>query len=232
MKTRLILGLVAAVAIPAVYADSINIKSSTSVTFLPDGPSTTPDFPAAFTTGSFISAQIGANAVVLTVPFYTTALTTAGAEWIGTNAGGGNGSSAGYTALYAICFTIPDAFVSGSLTLNYAVDNEFGDVNPGVYLNGQALRGTTGIPGATTASFAAPQTYTDSNVGADLVQGTNWLYIDTVNRGAEGGLIFSANISTVNSASAVPEPASVILMFTMLLGTAYLMRKPVARRTA
>jgi hypothetical protein len=143
-------------------------------------------------------------------PFYTTAasLTGAGAHWIGTSAGGGNGSSPDYTALYAIAFSIPDAFVSGSLTLNYEVDNVLGDLNPGIYLNGTALPGSTNNTGCSPSCFLGLQSYSDSSVTADLVQGTNWLYIDAVNLGAEGGLIFSATISTVNSTGATPEPST------------------------
>ena len=153
-------------------------------------------------------------------------------EW-NTSPGGGDGSSPDYTALYAISFIIPDAFVSGSLTLNYEVDNALGDLNSGVYLNGTALPGSRGIPCgigvACSASFSALQTYTDSSVGVDLVQGTNWLYIDGVNLGAEGGLIFSADISTVNSTAPVPEPSSVILTSTMLLAVAFVARKRIVR---
>jgi len=230
MKTGLILGLAAALAIPAAYADIVTVNSSTSATFLSNGTSTTTDFPSPFTTANFNSAQTGPNAVVLTsIPYYTTAasLTTAGAQWIGTSAGAGAGSSPGYTALYAISFNIPDAFVSGSLTLNYEVDNALGDTNPGVYLNGTALPGSTGSCPSCISNFNTLQTYTDNSVTADLVQGTNWLYIDAVNLGGPGGLIFSANISTVNSS--VPEPTSVILMSTMLLGVAFVARKRIGR---
>src|ERR1700722_7677477 len=139
MKIVLILGLTAAIATPAAYADSITINSSNAVTFLSNGTSTTTVFPFAFTTANFNSAQTGENAAVLTsTSFYPTAasLTTAAAQWIGTSAGGGSGSTPGYTALYAIGFDIPDGFVSGSLTLNYEVDNQLGDLNPGIYLNG------------------------------------------------------------------------------------------------
>ncbi len=229
MKIGLILGLTAALAIPAAYADIVTVNSSNSVTFLSNGTSTTSDFPSPFTAANFTSAQTGPNAAILTsTPFYTTdaSLTTAGAQWIGTSAGAGNGSSAGFTALYAISFIIPDTYVSASLTLKYEVDNALGDTNPGIYLNGTALPGSTGIPcgagAACSPSFSALQTYTDSSIIADLVPGTNWLYIDAVNLGSEGGLIFSATISTVNS---TPEPTSVLLMLTMLLGVAFAARK-------
>jgi hypothetical protein len=233
MKTGLILGLIVAIAIPVAYADIVTVNSSSAVTFLPNGTSTTTDFPSAFTAANFNSAQTGANAAILTTtPFYTTAasLTTAGAQWIGTSAGGGNGSTPGYTALYAISFNIPDAFVSGALTLNYEVDNVLGDLNPGVYLNGTALPGSTNNTGCSPTCFAGLQTYTDSSVTADLVQGKNWLYIDAVNLGEEGGLIFSANISTVNSTSPVPEPSAVILVSIALLGMAFVARKRITRQ--
>jgi hypothetical protein len=235
MKTGFILGLTAALAIPAAYADSITLNSSNLATFLSNGTSTTTDFPSPFTTANFNSAQTGPNAAVLTsTPFYTTAAALSAAQWIGTSAGAGNGSSAGFTALFAISFNIPDAFVSGSLNLNYEVDNALGDTNPGVYLNGIALPGSTGIPCgvgvACSGSFTALQTYTNNNVTADLVRGTNWLYIDAVNLGAEAGLIFSAQISTVNS-SPVPEPSPVIPMSTILLGVAFAARKRIVRAT-
>jgi hypothetical protein len=216
MNKGLILGMAAAIAIPSAYAGNVIVNSSTAITFLSNGTSTTTDFSSLFTTANFTSAQTGPNAALLTTtPFYTTAaaLTTAGAQWIGTSAGAGNGSSAGYTALYSIDFTIPVAFVSGSLTLDYEVDNELGDLNAGIYLNGSALPSSTAIPGSSTSSFGTLQTYTDNNVTADLVQGTNWLYIDAVNLGAEGGLIFSADISTVDSVGgSAPEPATLWLL--------------------
>src|SRR5271155_1805530 len=114
MRTYLKAGLIlvfAAVVAPAVRADIININSSSAVTFLSNGTSITTDFLSAFTAANFTSAQTGPNAAVLTTtPFYTTAalLTTNGAQWIGTSAGGGNGSTSGFTALYAISFNVPN----------------------------------------------------------------------------------------------------------------------------
>ena len=177
------------ITVPAAYSDTITVNSSSSVTYLSNGTSTTTDFPAPFTAANFTSARTGVNAAVLSsIPYYTTApsLTTAGAQWIGTSAGAGNGSTPGYTALYAVSFTIPDPFTVAAFTLNYEVDNELGDLNPGIYLNGIALPLSTGI-GA--AEFSGLNTYSDSNVAGELVQGTNWLYIDAVNVGYEAGLV-------------------------------------------
>jgi hypothetical protein len=65
------------------------------------------------------------------------------------------------------CIAMGHKIAGGSLTLNYEVDNELGDTNPGVYLNGTALPGSTriGNPG----EFTALQTYTDTNITADIV---------------------------------------------------------------
>jgi hypothetical protein len=211
MRTGLILGFVIAISIPGVYADSITVNSSAAVTFLNSGLAST-DFPSHFTAANFLAAQTGPSAALLSsTPFYVASLSSApAAEWIGVNAN--TGTATGDTALYAISFDIPDPFSSGSLTLFYAVDNELGGTNAGIYLNGVALPDSTGI-----GSFTSQNTYTSANIGADLVQGTNWLYIDAVNLGAEAGLIFSADISTVNSIGAVPEPASVLLFAAALI---------------
>jgi hypothetical protein len=234
MKLSFIPGLIAVTAIPMIYADNVPVFSSTAVTFLSNGTSTTNDFSSPFTTADFMAAQTGASAAVLTTtPFYTTdpSLPMAGAKWIGTSAGAGNGSTPGYTALFAISFNIADPFTSGSLTLNYEVDNDLGDLNQGIYLNGHALPGSTSGCFECFSSFDVLQSYVDANVTADLVQGTNWLYIDAVNLGAEEGLIFSADITTVNSRSvaAVPEPTSVILLSTVLLVSVYAARKRFAK---
>jgi hypothetical protein len=116
-------------------------------------------------------------------------------------------------------------FVSGSLTLHYEVDNVLGGLNPGIYINGIALPSSTGIG---LNSFTGLATCTDSSVTADLVQGTNGLYIDAVNLGAEGGLIFSADIATVNSTAPVPEPSTFSLM-PIGLGLMMVMRKRIAQ---
>jgi hypothetical protein len=203
MKTILAGGLLVALSIGA-YGDTLYADSGAGVTFLNSGV-TNGDFSSAFTAANFLSAQTGTSAFVITPNgAYVASLSSGpGAKWIGTNSTAGTGT--GDTALYAISFDIPDAFNSGTLTLYYAVDNEVGDSNAGIYLNGIALPSSTGI-----GTFNTQYTYTDASVGADLVQGTDWLYIDGVNLGGPAGLIFFADISTVNSGS-VPEPASVLL---------------------
>jgi hypothetical protein len=220
MKTNVLLGFVIAMSIPGVYADSITVNSSAAVTFLDSGLTNT-DFTSPFTMANFTAAQMGTSAFLLTsTPSYIASLPSGpGAEWIGTNSTAG--VTVGDTALYAIDFDLPDAFLSGSLTLFYAVDNKLGGTNAGIYLNGIALANSTGIGGFTTQN-----TYTNANIGADLVQGTNWLYLDAVNLGAPAGLIFSADVSTVNSiGSTIPEPASVWLFGAALIAVTAVSRR-------
>jgi hypothetical protein len=224
MKKNLIFGFVIAMSIPGLYADAITINSSAAVTFL-NSNSTTTDFTAPFTTANFTAAQTGTAAAVLSsVPFYLASLPAAPtAQWIGVNSG--TGTNAGDTALYAVSFNIPDPFLFATLSLSFAVDNELGGTNPGIYLNGIALANSTGIPGTGTGSFTTQNTYTNASVAPDLVQGTNWLYLDDVNLGAEAGLIFSANISTVNAPIGTPEPASFVLIGAGLLAAGVLSRR-------
>ena len=114
-------------------ADMITVESSSAVTFLDSG-STTTDFPAPFTPAQFAAAQTGPAAFVLaSTPLYIPASDISGALWIGTNANAGVGT--GDTALYAISFGLPSAVSAASLTLTYAVDNDLGDTNAGIYIN-------------------------------------------------------------------------------------------------
>ncbi len=152
MKKSLVLGLMA-IAIPAAYADNVTVNSGAGVTFL-DSSFTSADFAAPFSAANFTAAQTGTAAFVqISTPFYVSSLSSGpGASWIGTNSAAA--TNVGDTALYAISFNVPDSFLSGALTLFYAVDNELGGTNPGIYLNGNALPSSTGI-----GSFDKQYTY-------------------------------------------------------------------------
>jgi hypothetical protein len=211
MRTRLIFALVVALSIPAVYGDNVTVISGGSVTLLDSGFTST-DFTSPFSNANFLAEETGTVASIESSdPHYIASLPSApAAVWIGTNTTAG--VNVGDTALYAISFNIPDPFSSASLNMFYAIDNELGGSNPGIYLNGIALPTSTGIGG-----FSSQFTYTDASVGGDLVQGTNWLFIDGVNLGGPAGLIFSADISTANS---VPEPSSAWLLTGLLIAGA------------
>jgi PEP-CTERM motif len=202
---------------PSNASADIILESSTAVTFLDSG-STTTDFPAPFTAAQFTAARTGPAAFALSsTPFYIPASDIPGAVWIGTNANAGASGGTGDTALYAISFTLPSAVSFASLTLTYAVDNDLGDTNAGIYINGTALPGSTGIPCgpgvACGGAFDSVNTYTDPSIASLLVSGTNTIYFDAVNLGEEAGLLFSADISfTPSGPTAVPEPSSLVLL--------------------
>jgi hypothetical protein len=202
---------------PRASADIVTVNSGASVTYLDSG-STTTDFPSPFTPAQFAAAQTGPAASVLSsAPFYFPASDIPGAVWIGTNINAG--TSTGDTALYAISFDLPSTVSSASLGLDYGVDNALGDTNPGIYINGTALPGSTGIPCgigvACGGAFTVVNTYTDPSIGSLLVSGRNTIYFDAVNLGEEAGLIFSADI-TYTPTSAVPEPSSLLPIGTGL----------------
>ncbi|HKE21623.1 MAG TPA: PEP-CTERM sorting domain-containing protein [Bryobacteraceae bacterium] len=237
MRLNATAGLPAALFLAALSATlpanaaTIAIDSSSAVTYLSSG-STTTDFPSTFTTANFAAAMTGTAASVLnSTPFYFPASDIPGAVWIGTNVNAG--TSTGDTALYAVSFVLP-AVSSASLTIQYGVDNDLGDTRAGIYLNDAALPNSTGNPCgvgvACGSAFTTVQTYTDSSIGSLLVPGTNTLFFDAVNLGAEGGLIFSANI-TYTAGASVPEPSSFILLGTALSAFVGLwMHKRSARR--
>lgn len=184
--------------LPRASAQSVTINSGSGVTYLDSGL-TSSDFPSPFTAANFTAAQTGPAASVLTsTPSYIGSLPHGpGAVWIGTNPAAG--ASIGDTALYAISFNIPTTVSSASLTLYYDVDNNLGSANkPGIYINGTALPGSTGLPPGcinNVCAFNQENTYTDASIGPLLVSGINWIYFDAVNLGGPAGLIFSATIS-------------------------------------
>jgi hypothetical protein len=202
----LVLAIVLFAAPLRASADMITVESSSAVTFLDSGSSTT-DFPAPFTPAQFAAAQTGPAASVLSsTPSYIPASDIPGAQWIGTNANAG--ASVGNTALYAISFDLPSAVSAASLTLTYAVDNDLGDTNAGIYINEVALPSSTGIPCgpgvACDGAFDSVNTYTDPSIGSLLVSGSNTIYFDAVNLGGPAGLLFSGNITF--TPAAVPAP--------------------------
>jgi hypothetical protein len=179
--------------------------TDSAITFLA-GP-TTSDFPTVLTPGNFTSAQTGPAAFIVShYPTWIASLTSdPTAQWISTTADGAINGGNPPTGLYAIAFNLDGGFSSATLSLTYAVDNQLGSsLNEGVYLNGSAISGDS-----TGGGFLSATTITRSDVASLLHAGTNYLYIDAVNRGEAGGLIFSATITT---SSVVPEPSSLVMV--------------------
>lgn len=229
------LALVLSAAPVKATANTITVESSGAVTFLDSGSSTT-DFPAPFTPAQFAAAQTGSAALVLTsTPSYIPASDIPGALWIGTNANAG--VNVGDTALYAVSFNLPGSVSSASLSLTYAVDNDLGDTNAGIYINGVALPASTGIPcgsgAACDGAFTSVNTYSDASIGSLLVTGTNTIYFDAVNLGLPAALLFSADITyTPSSVTPTPEPSSLLLVGVplALIGIALARRRATASR--
>jgi hypothetical protein len=192
-------------ALPRASAQSVTVNSSSSVTFLDSGSSST-DFATPFTPANFVAAQTGTAASVTSPnPLYITSLPHGpNATWIGTNPTAGTG--VGNTALYAASFNVPSGVSGASLTLYYALDNNLGYTNPGIYINGTALPNSTGLPAScinNVCAFNQEQVYTAANIAPLLVSETNWIYLDDVNLGGPAAIIFSATISYTISTTAV-----------------------------
>lgn len=185
-------------------------STDTLITFLLGPPST--DFTSAFSAADFTSAQSGTAASIITPnPAWVTSLVDdPSALWIGTSS---ISASFGTTGLFAQSFLLPFDVSSATLTLNFAVDNGLGETDQGIYLNGTAL---TFIGGG----FSGEHTFTDSNIGSLLHAGTNTLFLDAVNDGGPGGLIYSATITTQDVTAGAPEPSTFALIGLALIGLA------------
>ena len=173
------------------------------------GPADSP-FSSAFSSSNFAAADTGPNAFIIgRNPAWLSALSSDSlSKWLGTSA---SAASAGSTALYSIGFVIDNPFSSATLQLNYAVDNLLGGgPNQGVFLNGVAVSGNS-----TGGTYTSESSLSRSDVASLLHVGSNTLYINASDQGGPAGLIFRANITTVDAT--VPEPGTFALGCLALL---------------
>jgi len=191
----------------------ITVVSGTNVTFF--GGPLFGDFSAPTLTADLAAnPATGTTAVVLTPPnaaYISNAtfqsLSSSTAVWIGVASNAGTSNQAGESALYAVTFNVPAMVIgSATLALDYAVDNQLGISNAGLFLNGTALPSSTGI-----GEFTTFHTYSDNNIGSLLHVGSNTLYFNDDNIGTiqtAAGLIFKATI-TIPDDPVVPEPGTI-----------------------
>jgi hypothetical protein len=152
------------------------------------GPANSP-FPAAFTAADFAAADAGPAApIIANNGAWINALTSDPlSRWISTSPGG---ASEGGTTLTSQAFIVTTPTI-GSATLDFffAVDNVLGSgPNVGIYLNGLPVPGTTG------GSFSTQFAFTGLDVASLLQPGLNRLYVDAVDQGGPGGLLFRAEL--------------------------------------
>ncbi|MCB9474461.1 MAG: T9SS type A sorting domain-containing protein [Candidatus Delongbacteria bacterium] len=162
------------------------------------GPADT-GFANLFTAADFESARQGNPGCIIANhgAWISTLPADPQARWISTSFGG---AGEGATALYAVEFTVSTASIGSSqLVLHYAVDNTLGwGPNVGVYLNELPVAGSNG------GGFGGQFQHT-LDVSGMLQPGSNWLYINAVDLGGPGGLIFSAQFGIEPGAAAATE---------------------------
>jgi hypothetical protein len=169
-------------------------------------------FASTFTSADFTAARIGADAFIIArnSAWIPTLSGDASSQWISTSA---SGASEGSTALYAISFTLTEAFSSAALDLHYASDNFLGGApNQGVYINGTAISGNS-----SGGNFGSEFSLSRSDIAPLLTLGTNTLYINSTDVGGPSGLLFRATITTTGVATAAPEPSTMASAATGVL---------------
>lgn len=157
------------------------------------GPSTG-NFGHAFTANDFSAAQNAPAAFIVNPnPLWISGLgADPSAKWISAKAD----PRVGNTALYAVSFSVLNAFSAANMVLNYAVDDAIGDTvinngpNTGIYINGLAACGSAFGIGFSQQHSAS------CDVSSLVHVGTNWLYIEGGNVAGISGLLFSATVTT------------------------------------
>lgn len=233
LLTKSLTGLLLAVLFQPASAIVIDLKSGNGSVGGTDsqismllGPANS-GFASAFTTADFAAARAGSAASIIN-PHGAWLPTSSfngdtSAQWISTSS---TGASEGGTALYAIDFNLAvGSILAGTLDFYWSADNLLGiGPNPGVFLNG------TAVPASFAGGFGLNAPVLGLNVASLLNTGLNTLYINSVDVGGPGGLLFSASIDVtggpvVGGAVGVPEPAPLALMTLGLLAIGLLRKR-------
>jgi len=164
-------------------------------------------FDYSFTPADFNKASTGLKAnIVNPEPSWKSNLTSDPlAKWISKISG--DQSDDGFTALYAIDFTITsDSIESATLDFDFLVDNELGDtLNEGLYINGMPVSGSKNQL-FDAANFQIDQSFPIFDITSLVKPGTNTVYINAFDRGGPSGLIFSGKINVESSQTpAIPD---------------------------
>jgi len=187
-------------------------------------------FSNAFTTTDFAAARNGSAALITqnNGAWIASLPADANAKWIN-DVGNPN---AGSTCLFTIDFMVNGNVTNADITFNYAIDNVLGgNLNQGIYINGQALSGNT----ANIGGFSGQNTITRNDIASMLQQGVNTLYINASDLGGPGALIFSATINMIynnnnpgvisasqaSCVSAIPAPLTGTNAFNNSVGVTY-----------
>ncbi|MDF1799585.1 MAG: C-type lectin domain-containing protein [Planctomycetota bacterium] len=144
---------------------------------------------SALTAADFAAARGGPQAMVLDSWAWTNkSLTTHPlSQWIAPTLAWSNPGGAA-SALLAIDFDVPVPVFSASMDFHFTADDNLGAGSvAGLFLNELPVHGSN-IQNAWGAQYDFPM----RNVGPQLHQGTNTLYIHLVNTGGAGGLLFDA----------------------------------------
>ena len=196
--------------------------TDSAITYL-RGPANGP-FAGPFTATDFSSAQAGPSANIITPHSSWQPKTIGTAQWISDRP---TGASEGSSVLYAIDFTITDAFLTAaSISFDFSVDNLIGGgPNPALFINGTALTGSL-----TGHGFSGTNNFSAAGFQSLLTTGVNTLYINSTDVGGPAGLLFSTTITTGGGAAiAVAEPHLVAIFGLGLIGLGMARRKQ--RRT-